>query len=346
MQHTVTDQTKSFRVGSSFAMPDVIRSLGHSPEAVFAAAGVDPDLYSHPENRIAAQDLGRLFLNAARATAREDIGLLVVSEFRPPGLGLVGLLAAEGPDVNTGLRNLVRLLRYNTLAGYPALSTRGPAAMLKFDLRYGDFAGAGFILEGATGIIHRFLQRLCGRSWKPDEVHLSRRAPSDPRPFQKFFGAPVRFSSTEDGVLFSSDWLSRPVAREEHRLRSRELEITATPFSELVRRQAAIGLGFERLTGKHLASQLGISRRQLFRHLSAEGTTCQKLVDDVKFSRARFLLAAGDAPIAEIAFAMGYPDQASFTRAFTRWSGMGPGGWRRRHGSESFTPVATNATAR
>ena len=92
MQHTVTDQTKSFRVGSSFAMPDVIRSMGHSPEAVFAAAGVDPDLYSHPENRIAAEDLGRLFLQAARVTSREDIGLLVVSEFRPPGLGLVGLL--------------------------------------------------------------------------------------------------------------------------------------------------------------------------------------------------------------------------------------------------------------
>jgi AraC-like DNA-binding protein len=330
MRGVAIDRTKSFRVGSSFALPDVIRSLGYSPEDIFAAARVDPELYRDPENRIAAEDLGRLFDCAAQVTARQDIALLVTSSFQPPGLGLVGLLAAEGPDVNTALCNLVRLLRYNTLAGYPVLSSADAIVMLKFDLRYADFPGAGFILEGATGIIFRFMQWLCGRLWKPEEVHLSRRAPSDPRPFQDFFGAPVRFSSTEDGVLFSSEWLNGQVAREEHRLRSGKLEIAAAPFSELVRRQVAIRLGFEPLTGKDLAAQLGLSRRQLFRHLNAEGTTCQRLVDDVKFSRARYLLAAGDAPIAEIAFAVGYPDQGSFTRAFARWSGMTPGEWRRR----------------
>ncbi|BCH26659.1 AraC family transcriptional regulator [Mesorhizobium sp. L-8-3] len=312
-------------------MPEVIRSLGRSPDAVFADAGVDPELYRDPENRITAQDLGRLFDCAAQVTARPDIALLVVSGFQPLGLGLVGLLAAEGPDVNTALRNLVRLLRYNTLAGYPALSNAGAIAMLKFDMRYADFPGAGFILEGATGIIFRFLQWLCGRQWKPEAVHLTRRAPSEPRIFQDFFGAPVRFSATEDGVLFSSTWLSHKVAREENRLRLRKLEIATAPFSEMVRRQVAINLGFEPLTGECLASQLGLSRRQLFRHLKAEGTTCQKLVDDVKFARARYLLAAGDAPIADIAFAIGYPDQSSFTRAFTRWAGRPPGDWRQHH---------------
>lgn len=326
-----TDRTNSFRVGSSFALPDVIHSLGHSPEAVFVAARVNLELYRDPENRIAAEDLGRLFACAAQVTTRQDIGLLAISRFQPPGLGLVGLLAAEGPDVDTALRNLVRLLRHNTLAGYAVLSSADAIALLKFDLRYADFPGAEFILEGAAGIIFRFMQWLCGQRWKPEEVHLSRRAPSDPRPFQDFFGAPVRFSSTEDGVLFSSEWLDRQVAREEQRIRSSRLEIAATPFSELTRRQVAMGLGFEPLTGKHLASQLGLSRRQLFRHLRAEGTTCQKLVDDVKFSRARYLLGAGEAPIADIAFAMGYPDQSSFTRAFTRWSGMPPGDWRRQH---------------
>jgi AraC-like DNA-binding protein len=331
MQEALADRTTSFRVGSSFALPEVIRTLGHSPEDVFALAGVDLALYRDPENRIRAEDLGRLFACAAEATGRQDIGLLVVSGFRPPALGLVGLVAAEGPDVRTALRNLVRLLRHNTLAGYPVLAEADAIGMLKFDLRYADFAGAEFILEGATGIVLRFMQWLCGRTWRAEEVHLSRRAPPDPRPFTMFFGAPVRFSSTEDGVLFASDWLDRRVDREEHRIRSKEVEIAAAPFSEQVRRQVALRLGLEPLTGTHLASQLGLSRRTLFRHLGAEGTTCQRLVDDVRFSRARHLLAAGDASIAEIAFAVGYPDQGSFTRAFARWSGMPPGEWRRRH---------------
>jgi AraC-like DNA-binding protein len=320
--------TTSFRVGSSFSLPEIIRSLGHSPETVFAAAKVDPALYRHPENRILAQDLGRLFAFASKATARRDIGLLVVSSFRPAGLGLVGEVAAEGPDVDTALRNLVRLLQYNTLAGYPTFSAAETMASLGFELRNFDFPGANFILEGAIGICLRFMQWLCGKEWKPEEVHLSGRRPQDPQPFQHFFGAPVRFSATNDAVLFSSDWLGRPVARERQRLDAKRLEIATAPFSELVRRQAAMGLGFGPLGAKELAHQLEVSRRQFFRRLRSEGTTCQRIIDDVKFSRARHLLEAGDAPITEIAFALGYPDQSGFTRAFARWSGMAPSEWR------------------
>ncbi|MFO0994506.1 MAG: AraC family transcriptional regulator [Hyphomicrobiales bacterium] len=326
----LADYTNSFRVGSSFSLPRVIEALGHSSDAVFASANVDPALYRAPENRIAAQDLGRLFLRAAQATGREDIGLLVVDGFKPAGLGLVGLVAAEGPDVNTALKNLVRLLRYNTLAGYPALHIAETIATMKFELRNADFPGSEYILEGATGIILRFIQWLGGPEWKADEIHLSRRRPADPQPFEKFFLYPIRFSATEDGVLFPAAWLKRRVPQEEDRIRSEQIAIGAAPFSELVRRQAAMGLGFEPLTGQDIAAQIGMSRRQLFRNLKAEGATCQKVVDEVRFARARHLLAAGDAPIAEIAFAVGYPDQTSFTRAFARWAGVSPGAWRRR----------------
>ena len=90
MKGEATSHTASFRVGSSFSLPEVIRSLGHSPATVFAAAGVDPALYRHPENRISAESLGRLFTCAARTTQRPDLGLLVASSFQPSGLGTGG----------------------------------------------------------------------------------------------------------------------------------------------------------------------------------------------------------------------------------------------------------------
>src|SRR5262245_7785437 len=322
--------TSSFRVGSSFALPTIIRSRGHSPDAVFAAAGVDPALYQNPENRIPAEDLGRLLMHAADITACRDIGLLVVSNFHPRALGLVGTLAAEGPDVQTALRSLVRLLQHNTLAAYPTFSVAETTAMLGYELRCSDFPGANFIVEGSIGIGFRFLQWLCGDLWSPHEVHLSGRAPQDRRPFENFFGAPVRFSATSDAILFSRECLTRPVAREQCRLESKRLQIAVAPFSELVRREAAMSVGFGRVGAKELASQLSVSPRHFFRRLKAEGTTCQKIIDDVKYSRSQHLLSAGDAPLAEIAFALGYPDQSSFTRAFTRWAGVPPSEWRQR----------------
>ncbi len=334
MSSNAASHTISFRVGSTYSLPEVVRALGHSPDAVFAAAGVDPALYRHPENRILAEDLGRLFVCAAQATARRDISLLVISRFRPPGLGLVGELAAEGPDVHTALRNPIRLLQHNTLAGYPTFSVAEPMAMLGFELRDSDFAGANFILEGAIGIGLRFMQWLCGNLWKPEEVHLSSRKPQDTRPFELFFNAPVRFSSTNNAVLFSSDWLKHPAPREQQRREASRLEIAAAPFSELVRRQVAMNVGLASIAAQEVAWQLGVSPRQLFRRLNAEGTTCQKIIDDVRFSRARHLLSAGDAPVTEIALALGYPEHSSFSRAFARWSGVPPSEWRRQAGKD------------
>jgi len=127
MATEVVTHAQSFRTGSSFSLLRVIRSLGHAPEAVFAEARVDPALYTDPENRIAAGELGRLFACAAPASGRPDIALLVVDDFRPRGLGLVGKVAAEGPDVRTALKNLVRLLQHNTLGPRRISGVRGSA---------------------------------------------------------------------------------------------------------------------------------------------------------------------------------------------------------------------------
>ncbi len=86
--------------------------------------------------------------------------------------------------------------------------------MVKFELRDAYFPGAEFIQEGAIGIVTRLMQSFCGTAWRPDEVHLERRAPSDIKGFQSFFGAPIRFSATEDALLFSADWLHHRVPRE------------------------------------------------------------------------------------------------------------------------------------
>jgi AraC-like DNA-binding protein len=129
-------------------------------------------------------------------------------------------------------------------------------------------------------------------------------------------------------VLLAADWLDRPVPRESRRRDSRRVEIAGAPWSERVRRHVATRLGFAPLSAEAIAADLGVSRRQLFRHLKAEGATVRGQLDAFRYARARHLLIAGDAPLDQIAFALGFPEQSSFTRSFKRWSGMSPNGWR------------------
>jgi len=325
------DRPSTFRTGSSLALPEVLRSLGCDPSGVFREAGVDAALYAHPENRISVGDLGRLLASAEQITGRSDIGLLVIEGTGADGLGIVQEVVAEGPDLNTALKNLVRLLQHNTLAGYPVLSVSGDTASLKFELRDSDFPGSEYVLDGATGIILRVIQRCCGAAWRPRAVHLSRRAPDSPRAFDAFFGAPVAFSAADDAILFPAQWLNHLVPRERRRRHAQRLEIAAAPVSEQVRRQVAMRLGLGTMTAEAIAEATGSSRRQLFRRLAAEGTTFQRIVDDFRYSRARHMLMSGDAPLLQVALALGFPEQSSFCRAFHRWSGSPPGDWRMRH---------------
>jgi AraC-like DNA-binding protein len=73
---------------------------------------------------------------------------------------------------------------------------------------------------------------------------------------------------------------------------------------------------------------LGRHPRQLQRALEATGKRYRELRDAVLSVEARWLLVETDLPIADIAGEVGFSDAATFTRAFSRWQGSGPGAYR------------------
>jgi AraC-like DNA-binding protein len=79
-----------------------------------------------------------------------------------------------------------------------------------------------------------------------------------------------------------------------------------------------------------VAAKLGVSRRSFQRLLEANGNNFNHIVAEVIFSRAKTLLTRETASITEIALELGYRDAAHFTRAFKRWAGVSPNGFRNR----------------
>jgi AraC-like DNA-binding protein len=79
-----------------------------------------------------------------------------------------------------------------------------------------------------------------------------------------------------------------------------------------------------RVTIACVAAQLHISVRTLQRRLRDWDLSFKGLVDDIRRSAAIQLVLAGERTATEIGFMLGYSDQAHFTRAFKRWTGMPP----------------------
>ena len=77
------------------------------------------------------------------------------------------------------------------------------------------------------------------------------------------------------------------------------------------------------------SESLGISPRTLQRRLSDMGLSYSKVIDEVRFIKARQLIIKRH-KLYVIATHLGYADAASFTRAFERWTGMSPLKYRKQ----------------
>lgn len=78
-----------------------------------------------------------------------------------------------------------------------------------------------------------------------------------------------------------------------------------------------------------LAAEAGMSERTLQRRLRDRGVRFRDLVEEARRQASIELLTAGQLPIAEVAWRLGYSDTTSFAHAFRRWTGVTPGAARR-----------------
>ncbi len=87
-------------------------------------------------------------------------------------------------------------------------------------------------------------------------------------------------------------------------------------------------LGNGEATIDRVGRQLGMSRQTLYRRLKSEGTTFEEILDAKRRQLAiRYLVVEG-LSVKAAAYRLGFSDPAAFSRAFKRWTGSSPSGFR------------------
>ena len=67
-----------------------------------------------------------------------------------------------------------------------------------------------------------------------------------------------------------------------------------------------------------------MSRATLFRRLRAEGTSFERVLDEVRRRLALAYVVEKKLRVNEAAYLLGFSDPAAFSRAFKRWTGKSP----------------------
>jgi AraC-like DNA-binding protein len=146
----------------------------------------------------------------------------------------------------------------------------------------------------------------------PVRARLRRSAPADPAGHRRAFGPDLTFEAAADEAEFSDELWATPTRSPDPLLRE---VLQSHGRAELAR----------------VARALDTSARTLQRRLAGQGVTWSALVEETRRDLARAYLLDRSLSLEEVALLVGYADPSGFHRAFARWTGQTPGGWRETH---------------
>lgn len=157
-------------------------------------------------------------------------------------------------------------------------------------------------------------------------------APVHAAVYPHMFSGEVEFGAASACIRFDAQYLALPIRRDEKALSvmlRRPLPLIVLPY----RRDRLLAQRVKNLLQQRpadftqaeaIATELRLSVRSLHRQLLAEAVSLQGLKDEVRRDLATQQLLRTAKPVKQIALAVGFTNEKSFSRAFKGWTGQAP----------------------
>lgn len=302
-----------------------------TPEVLLEGLPVTFASLGDPTTRVPLRVCEAIALRALELTGEPGLALHLGLEMKVSSHGFLGFAAMTASTARDAIDLACRFAGTRTSAIGLALYVEGDIASIVIEER----APLGAMQELATlALIIGFWQlgrQLTGTMLDgagecafPAPVYAAKLPLGGRLTFDQPVSRMVFASSILDLPLTTADAVATQLAKE---MCERELLAIAPGFAGRIR---ALLTGRPVLPLEDAAKQLHVSPRTLKRKLADEGTTFSAIRDDVRRQRALLLLGDRRLAIGEIAARLGYTELPNFTRAFRKWTGMTPAGYRDR----------------
>jgi AraC-like DNA-binding protein len=322
----------------------LVQALGASgvPAAeVLAGSGVAESALSDTAARVSVRQLLAVHAAALRLTPDPALALRAGARIRFTHFGLYGyaLLASTTPRQAIDVA-----LRYRALASPLiglAFGVDGDEAVWTFDDVLGlgrDSALLRFVYELQLGTQVALHRDLLGAAVTPTRVRTAGPAPAHAALYAELLGCErIEFGCDADELRFDAAWLDHPLAFANPITAATAQQDCDRLLGDLERAAGVAGrvVALLRETPvccadgiEPIAGRLAMHPRTLRRRLRAEGTTYQRLRDDVRRQCALDWLRRTRMSTDDIAASLGFSDAANFRHAFKRWTGRSPGALR------------------
>lgn len=320
------------------AIVQAYEGYGKDPVEALKAAQITPRELARPGARVTAAQFEALSSHAMQELDDETLGWFT----RRLPWGSYGMLcraSLSSPNLGVALKRWCRHHRLLTDDIGLSLDVAGGLATLRIaERRALDPAFREFCLVTILRFVHGYMCWAIDSRISLRHASFPFAAPPHSDAYPLMFTPDVRFGTPQAGIAFDERYLALPLQRDERALRTmlkRALPLTILQYRrdrllgqrvrELLRSRAG-----EATTAEALAALLNVSGRTLHRQLHEEGTSLQALKNEVRHEMAIEQLRRTTRPIKQVALAVGFRNEKSFSRAFQQWTGQAPRDFRLR----------------
>jgi AraC-like DNA-binding protein len=310
-----------------------IAASGVDPQDVLSEAGLQPNDFADPTNRISLASYCSLFEIAARKTTQSSFGLEFGGSFLPQQLGMLGYLAVSSPTLGVALRKFAAYLPTHQQATRLAVVNNADGmSFLEYAILDGEIRHREQDAELSIAVLANIFRHCLGPRWAPRAIHLMHSKPNGKTRYQEVFGTTPRFEQTSNRIVFRQCEMDCRMPRcDDNLMRLLESELDKrlsrlnTKFDVLSRARHEIGIaiGTGAVDLGQISKRCGFPPWTLKRRLKQQGLTFQRLVAETRYKMAMQQLMRA-VPITEVAHAIGYSEISAFTRAFREWTGLSP----------------------
>lgn len=313
-------------------------------------SAIDVRIPSQPDDRASGSQVERLWDLAVRRLNDPLIGLHMAEGYNPGTLDILGYVVLSCSTVGDVLDRFARYVRVlNDGMRVEVVRERSVAfcrctfveSMNNYLLRRPREA-----MDTTWAGLARELGRLTAKPLTATEIWFrhSVTSPAQKEEYRRLLGAPVRFGATENRFILPISHLDEPILSANPALLAVFSQHADTILSRLDSHGSpahrVMQVVAERMKGTvptltEVARELAMSDRNLQRALRSNGTSFQRVVDDLRRDLAISHLANPTTSAGQVGFLLGFSEPSAFHRAFRRWTGKAPSEFRR-----SATPMS------
>lgn len=316
----------------SLTLVRALDAQGVDGKGLAEKAGIDPASLSDPDARVSREALTRLWKVAVEATGDECFGLTASRFVAQTTFHALGYAVLASGTLREAFERMVRFRRLIGDIIEFRLHDLGDRYRFVIDVS----ARPGVPYEAVDAVVAVSVRQAralrSDPNFNPLAVLLRRPEPAGAGAFARTFRAPVSFDQEVNAIDYTRAACEERLPTGNAELARQNDEVVVRYLSRL--QQASLSLRVQRALldtlpagapGKEqIARAVGMSARNMQRHLAAEGTSFKELLNDARVSLARNYVAEGRLSVTEIAFLLGFADTSTFSRAFKRWTGKSP----------------------